>query len=79
MNEVYDIDGRVFHQIGYAADYFLPRPNGCGWTLKPGFSPTICGGIFEVAKGSNELKVKIYGPQEKGAEPVFLDLPVTKL
>ena len=78
LGNIVDSDGRIFNQIGSAGYYFQPNPDWCGAILKPDFTPKTCVRIYEVAKGSNELKVQVNAPQAKGKDPVLLDLYITK-
>jgi len=43
----------------YSVGPWLPLQTGCGALLKPSFDPTPCVKIYDVAKGSNVLKIQV--------------------
>ena len=65
IKEIIDEEGRVFELLGREADPWIPEQSNCGTLLKPAFSPTFCTKIYEVAKISTDLKVKVF-VEEKG-------------
>jgi len=60
VGELIDNEGRIFNP-SQEASAWLPEKNDCGSLLKPGFTPTKCTKIYEVAKISEEMKVKVVG------------------
>ena len=60
LGNIIDSDGRNFIANSYNANPWLPANNGCGSILKPDFTPTSCTRIYEVAKGSNGLKLQVF-------------------
>jgi len=65
IKEIIDGEGRKFDAAGSEADPWIPTESNCGASLKPAFSPTPCTKIYEVAKVSTDLKVKVF-VEEKG-------------
>jgi len=65
VKELIDGEGRIFELMGREADPWIPTESNCGASLKPAFSPTPCTKIYEVAKVSTDLKVKVF-VEEKG-------------
>lgn len=60
IENIIDSKGRNFIPIeGYTVNPWLPSPDLCGELLKPAFSPTPCTKIYEVAKESTGLKIRI--------------------
>lgn len=58
IKELIDSEGRKFYS-SRQLDNWTPEENICGDILKPGFSPTFCVRIYEVAKISTGLKVEV--------------------
>ena len=78
--EVIDSEGRRFYPVS-GSEAWIRGDSLCGALLKPGFSPTICTKIYEVAKISSGLKVRIYSKDiidKKGnlLEEVYIDLGI---
>lgn len=69
--EIIDEDGRKF-PFPIKLTNWLPKNNMCNKELKPGFTPISCTRIYEVAKISTGLKVKI----KSGDKNCFLDLGI---
>jgi hypothetical protein len=60
IENIVDSQGRNFvPEQSYNINPWLPNPNPCGTLLKPAFEPTPCTKIYEVAKGSTGLKIRI--------------------
>jgi len=59
LGNIIDSDGRVFTNINNEVSFYLPNPNPCGLSLKPGFYPVSCTKIYEVAKISKGLKIEV--------------------
>lgn len=70
INNIFDKDEREFSYYPAALAWISPESN-CGGRLKPGFSPTLCTKIYEVAKVSSGLKVQV-SVKNKGS--AYLDL-----
>jgi len=67
--DVVDSEERIFH-YSRMQDPWIPGSSKCGDLLKPGFSPTPCTKIYEVAKISEGLKIEVsalVGTQQKKA------------
>ena len=60
IGEIIDSEGRVFNPSEKASAW-LPEENDCRSLLKPGFTPSKCTKIYEVAKISKDMKVKVVG------------------
>lgn len=78
INELVDSEGRIF-QSSREANIWIPEESNCGTLLKPGFTPTPCIKIYEVAKVSSGLRVKLSSKQHKktilsGEEVFYIDL-----
>jgi len=58
IGEIVDSEGRRFSYDRYLDNWIL-ETSECGKFLKPGFSPTYCTKIYEVAKVSTGLKVEV--------------------
>ena len=57
---IIDSEGRNFVPVdSYLINAWLPVQNNCGSLLKPAFNPTSCIKIYEVAKGSEGLKIEV--------------------
>jgi len=60
IENIIDSEGREFEPMeGYTVQPWLPESNPCGALLKPAFDPTPCTKIYEVAKVSTGLKVRV--------------------
>ena len=66
IGEVIDEEERRFEALTSGVRYWLPEDNQCGDLLKPGFSPTSCTKIYEVAAVSNELKIEVSFIEDRG-------------
>ena len=79
IEEIIDNEGREFEFLGREADPWIPEESQCAALLKPAFSPIPCTKIYEVAKVSTDLKVKVF-VEEKGIttrkEEALLDLKI---
>jgi len=73
LGNIIDSDGRVYVSITAKAYNFLPKPDLCGASMKPEFTPTTCVRIYEVSKASRGMKVEIINKTAGGA-PALLDL-----
>jgi len=73
--ELTDSEGRKF-SYSRSWDPWISSESKCGDLLKPGFTPTLCTKIYEVAKISTGLKVKITSKIGKTGqqEENFIDL-----
>lgn len=62
IGEIIDKDGRKFLPSGQEVNNWLPQyqDNLCGSILKPSFEPSPCKKIYEVAKISTGLKIKVF-------------------
>ncbi len=71
VEEIVDSTGRKFD---YSKELrpWISMSNACGDELKPGFSPTLCTRIYEVAKVATGLQVKV----ESGDGNELLDLGI---
>jgi hypothetical protein len=58
MEELVDKEGRKFYSSPQF-DQWVVRESKCGALLKPGFTPTPCTKIYEVANVATGLKVKV--------------------
>jgi len=67
IKELVDSEGRNFSPAG--AKRWIPEESQCGELLKPGFTPTRCIEIYEVARPSIGLKLRVSAGEEQ-----FLDL-----
>jgi len=65
LGEIIDGEGRHFQALKREADPWISEESDCGAALKPAFTPTPCTKIYEVAKVSTDLKVKVL-VEEKG-------------
>lgn len=70
VRELIDSEDRKFYSIR-EAKFWILKENKCGHQLKPGFSPTFCTKIYEVARISTGLKAEVYY-KKKGSD--FVDL-----
>ena len=53
---------------------WIPDTSQCGTLLKPGFSPTPCTKIYEVAKISEKLKIEVYSKEDGLGDFIDVDL-----
>ena len=60
IGEIIDGAGRKFEFLEREVEPWLPEENNCGASLKPAFSPTLCTKIYEIAKVSTNLKIKVF-------------------
>jgi len=74
IKELVDSEERKFYSLP-EAEPWIPAESKCGAILKPGFSPTLCTKIYEVAKISSGLKVGVYS-REKKKQTFFIDLGI---
>jgi hypothetical protein len=80
VGEIIDNEGRIFPPITQGVNNWLPQEDLCGNILKPSFEPTSCKKIYEVAKVSQGLKVKVftyksgYGGEKGGEEMLDIKL-----
>jgi len=76
IEELSDKEGRKFYSSPQF-DSWIPQESKCGDLLKPGFTPTLCTEIYEVANVASGLKVKVsvkqLSPQQRGGTG-FLDI-----
>jgi len=73
--EILDEEGRVFEALNDRdVEAWTPEDNGCNTLLKPGFTPTDCVKIYEVANVSTQLKVKVVSKERKNEGEGFVDL-----
>ena len=70
IGDIIDNEGRRFVPLGEEVRNWLAEENPCGTLLKPGFSPTPCKKIYEVAEISEQLPLKI--------EVMVFDTPYSK-
>ncbi len=59
IGEIIDEEERRFEALTAGVRVWLPEENKCRDLLKPGFSPTSCTKIYEVAVVSNKLKIEV--------------------
>ncbi len=80
VGNIIDSDGRNFVSINDQAYLFLPKPDLCGSLLKPDFEPIPCLKLYEVAKGSNKLKVEVSFMDRNATkkQESFIDLDITQ-
>lgn len=60
IGEIIDSEGRNFIPTVKDVRNWLPQTDQCGSVLQPSFEPTPCTKIYEVAKVSKGLKIKVY-------------------
>ncbi len=72
VKELIDSEKRKFYSSRQSDNWILEE-NKCSDILKPGFSPTFCAKIYEVAKISTGLKVEVFA--KKGGS-AFIDLGI---
>ncbi len=60
IGEIVDSEGRNFVPTLQDIRNFLPEEDLCGAILLPSFEPTPCKKIYEVAKVSKDLKIKVF-------------------
>jgi len=75
VGEMVDSEGRIF-EPERQADFrpWLPENNKCNVLLKPGFTPSSCTKIYEVAEVSKDLKVRVITNIDNKEEYDFIDL-----
>lgn len=80
IEELIDSEERIFYSSKEASPW-VPEESKCGISLKPGFTPTLCTKIYEVAKISTDLRVRVSSRQYSGmgiipgqTEDFFIDL-----
>jgi hypothetical protein len=75
IGEVIDGEGRKFPYYEKFNNW-LPSQNGCRSSLKPGFTPVLCTKIYEVAKISKDLRIKLISGKNSlpGIKDAFIDL-----
>lgn len=71
VKEIVDSAGREFNYSKSLVPW-ISMDNNCGGELKPGFSPTLCTRIYEVAKIATGLQVKV--ESDDGSD--FIDLGI---
>ncbi|MBU4204568.1 hypothetical protein KKE19_03015 [Patescibacteria group bacterium] len=80
VGEIIDSEGREFISSGQEVANWLPQyqDNLCGSILRPSFEPSPCKKIYEVAKISTGLKVRVFiydkAYSEKILEEALLDI-----
>jgi len=67
LNDLFDKEERRFI-FSQETSPWIPEESRCGDLLKPGFTPTSCTKIYEVANISTGLKVKV---SARSAKPSF--------
>jgi len=72
IKNLVDSEGRIFYFFP-GAELWILGESKCGALLKPGFSPTFCTKIYEVAKISTGLKVEVSAKRGKSE---FIDLGI---
>jgi len=86
IENIIDSEGREFVPLdnNIVGDW-LPEEDLCGTLLKPAFNPTPCIKIYEVAKDSSELKIRVLTGKDNSDEldgedtqKALIDLIVTK-
>ncbi len=60
IGEIVDSEGRNFIPTTQDVRTWLPQEELCGAVLAPSFEPIPCTKIYEVAKVSKDLKVKVF-------------------
>jgi hypothetical protein len=75
IGEIIDSEGRKFTYFEKFNPWLLAQ-NECRNSLKPGFTPVLCTKIYEVAKISKDLKVKLILGKSgiPGVKDAFIDL-----
>ena len=71
IKELVDSEGRKFYSAG--AKRWISGESQCGEALKPGFTPTSCIEIYEVAKPSIGLKLRVFADADK-SKAHYIDL-----
>lgn len=75
VREVYgkvdEKEGRKYYS-STLLNYWTSSKGECGGLLKPGFSPTLCTKIYDVAKTATNLKIEVYLKENKMT--AFIDL-----
>ena len=59
-----DKAGRNFYPVTKAQFWLSEDESQCSALLKPGFTPTLCSKIYEVAKISEELRINVSNKQK---------------
>lgn len=72
IKDVIDSEGRRFY-YEQRFNSWVPETSECGETLKPGFTPKTCTKIYEIAKVSSGLKVKV---SVRGVDADYIDLGI---
>jgi len=77
VREVYgkidDKEGKKYYS-STLFNYWAPSDGKCGDLLKPGFSPTLCTKIYEVARIATGLKVEVFIKEDKTTAYIDLGL-----
>jgi len=73
IRELYDSEERKFYSTR-DRDPWIPDTSQCESLLKPGFTPTPCTKIYEVAKISKDLKVEVYSKEPGQGDFIDIDL-----
>jgi len=68
LKDLFDKEERRFI-FSQQTSPWIPEDSRCGDTLKPGFTPTSCTKIYEVANISSGLKVKVSARSTKPSAP----------
>jgi len=71
LKEISDSDGRKFDSSEELKNW-ATGSSKCGAKLKPGFTPVLCEGVYEVAKISTGLKIKVFN--RESSKEGFIDL-----
>ncbi len=72
IGEIVDKEGRNFTPLDKnELRNWLPEEELCGAVLKPSFEPTPCTKIYEVAKISKDLKVKVLIFERRGSDKIM--------
>jgi len=76
IGNIIDEKGRIFQPLSKnEVSFWLPENNNCQMKLKPGFTPSLCAKIYEVAKISKKLKVEVLpGSSAKKEKKKLIDL-----
>jgi hypothetical protein len=71
IRELVDSQGRIF-QYSRELLPWISIDNNCGAELKPGFAPSLCTAIYEVAKVATGLQVRV----KSGSKEDLIDLGI---
>ncbi len=75
IKEIVDEEGRIFESMNpRETEPWLPKDNDCDAVLKPGFTPSLCTKMYEVAKVSKRLKIRVASGERGNKGEGFLDL-----